>query len=96
MMQYPPHSSELTTMPIFLATLDSWIDNAGSNASLAVLILSLRRSDRIHTLMSADYARQARSALLDRFQEVLREKDKLFLSAMMNAGLFCRNYPRKH
>lgn len=72
----PLQSTELSCLDAFIERLDDEVGAASATASVAVLVLSLRRSDRIHALMHPDYALAARQSFFDRVQNILRDKDQ--------------------
>ncbi|MFZ6751584.1 putative bifunctional diguanylate cyclase/phosphodiesterase [Undibacterium sp. Ren11W] len=69
-------SCEIATLNVFITALEDEIRNASNTASVAVLVLSLRRSDRIAALLMSDYAQQTQQEFLAQIQPLLRAKDK--------------------
>ena len=70
-------TAELASLDDFIRALDAEISASGESAAVAVLVLSLRRTDRIAALTLPEYAGQVRQCFLERIQAVLRDKDKL-------------------
>jgi EAL domain-containing protein (putative c-di-GMP-specific phosphodiesterase class I)/GGDEF domain-containing protein len=72
----PALTAELASLSEFLARLECEISRADNGASVAILVLSLRRSDRINALMLPSHAQEARQLFSRRMQPILRDKDK--------------------
>ncbi|AZP11923.1 GGDEF domain-containing protein [Undibacterium parvum] len=72
----PSSNCEFSTLDAFIAALEDEIRGASASASVAVLAVSLRRSERIAALLMADYALQTRQEFLKQIQPLLRSKDK--------------------
>lgn len=69
-------SCEFSNLDAFISALEDEIRASSNSASVAVLSLSLRRSDRIAAVLTPNYARQSRREFLARIQPLLRDKDK--------------------
>lgn len=70
-------TADCTSLSDFLLALEQHTDSASEVNMVAVLVLSLHRSDRLSAILEPDYAQATRLALQDRIRPVLRDKDRL-------------------
>lgn len=71
-----PSSSELLSVGAFFSELQTVIASASETSSVAVLVMSLQRSERIAALLLDEYADEVKRQFLVRVHPVLRSKDK--------------------
>ncbi|MCU6434214.1 EAL domain-containing protein [Undibacterium sp. Jales W-56] len=68
--------TELASVSAFFSELQKEITAASEASSLAVLVMSLQRSDRIAALLLDEYAEEVKQQFLLRVHPILRSKDK--------------------
>lgn len=74
-------SPEIATLGQFFDVLQREVQRSSETSSVAVMLVSLQRSDRIAALMIEDYAKDLRNQLRARLEPILRSKDRyIFVS----------------
>ncbi|MFZ6815073.1 bifunctional diguanylate cyclase/phosphodiesterase [Undibacterium sp. Rencai35W] len=68
--------TELASVSVFFSELQKEMTAAHETSSVAVLVMSLQRSDRIAALLLDEYAEEVKQQFLLRVHPVLRSKDK--------------------
>ncbi len=78
---------EFSNVGDFYSALEREVNIASDISIVAVLVMSMHRSDRLSAMLTPDYAQATRAAFLERIRPVLRDKDS-FVFATENECWF--------
>lgn len=84
---------ECASLAQFYAAIEAALDRCGESGSVALLVVSLRRSDRITALLADYHSQQVTVQLLARIQSILRSKDQFVMAGEDECWLLLPGLP---